>query len=43
MNNSFTRRTKKGCPLSSLEHAVKRKRKMTLGHRFPFTKLGPLT
>jgi len=30
MHNSFIKKTKKGCPLSSLQHAVKRKRKMAL-------------
>jgi len=30
MDNSFTKKTIKGCPLSSLQHAVKRKRKMAL-------------
>jgi len=30
MNNSFTKKTEKAVPLSSLYHAVKRKRKMTL-------------
>jgi len=28
MSNSFTKMTKKGCPLSNLQHAVKSKRKM---------------
>jgi len=30
MNNSFTKKTMKDCPLSSLQHAVKRKRKTVL-------------
>jgi len=30
MNNSFTKKTKKGCPLSMLHHATKSKRKMVV-------------
>jgi len=30
MDNSFTKKTKTGCLLSSLQHAVKRKRKIAL-------------